>query len=294
MTLSGRERAGAVVAIGCVVAVTLWALHPTLLVANTLTAGGDTGAHVALPWFLRTQLLPHGQLTGWYPGWFDGFPLYTYYFVLSDLIAALGSFVMPYAIAFKLTTVLGSLLLPFCAYWMGRLFGLRAPMPACLAAATLPFLFETSYTISGGNLFSTLAGEYAFSLSLSIALVSLGLFARGLRTGRGVVVSAIALAVTLAAHILPWLWALGGIGVLVAVDMVPARFGLRDPVPADPHAPPRMALWFVARAGALSALLSAWWLVPWVSGQGYTISMGYLNDGEPGQATFAHELFTRR
>ena len=33
-------------------------------VANTLTAGGDTGAHVALPWFLRTQLLAHGQVTG--------------------------------------------------------------------------------------------------------------------------------------------------------------------------------------------------------------------------------------
>jgi hypothetical protein len=291
LTPGRRDAVGAVVAIGCVLAITLWALHPSLLVANTLTAGGDTGAHVALPWFLRTELLPHGQLTGWYPGWFDGFPLYTYYFVLSDLLAALGSFVVPYAVAFKLTTVLGSLLLPLCAYVMGRLFSLRAPIPACLAAATLPFLFETSFTISGGNLFSTLAGEYAFSLSLALSLVALGLVARGLRTGRGVVLGAVALSVTLAAHVLPWLWALVGIAVLVTVDLLPASLGLGEPVPADPTPPRRVVASYALRAGILSAALSAWWLVPWATGQSYAISMGYVNDGAAGQPSFAHQLF---
>jgi hypothetical protein len=291
LTPARRDAIGGFFAVGCVLAVTLWALHPSLLVANTLTAGGDTGAHVALPWFLRTELLSHGQLTGWYPGWFDGFPLYTYYFVLSDLLAALGSFVVPYAIAFKLTTVLGSLLLPLCAYTMGRLFRLRAPLPACLAASTLPFLFETSFTISGGNLFSTLAGEYAFSLSLSLSLVALGCVARGLRTGRGVVLGAVALSVTLAAHVLPWLWALVGIAVLVVIDLAPSRLRLSDPVPADPTPPRRVAAAFLVRAGLLSAALSAWWLVPWVTGQSYAISMGYVNDGAPGQPSFAHQLF---
>jgi hypothetical protein len=291
LTPRRRELVGAGIAIGCVLVVTLWALHPSLLLATTLTAGGDSGAHVALPWFLRTQLLPHGQLTGWYPGWFDGFPLYTYYFVLSDLVAALASYVLPYSVAFKLATVLGSLLLPFCAYALGRCFRLRAPLPACLAASTLPFLFETSFTIAGGNLFSTLAGEYAFSLGLALALVALGLFARGLRTGRGVVVSAVALAGTLAAHVLPWLWALAGIALLVILDLLPARLGFADPAPAPRAAPPRVALSFAARAGLLSLALSAWWLLPWVTSQSYATSMGYVNDGSPGQATFAHQLF---
>jgi hypothetical protein len=290
---------GAVVAIGTVLCVTLWALHPSLLVANTLTAGGDTGAHVALPWFLRTQLLPHGQLTGWYPGWFDGFPLYTYYFVLSDLLAALGSYVVPYAVAFKLTAVLGSLLLPLCAYAMGRCFGLRAPIPACLAAATLPFLFESSFTISGGNLFSTLAGEYAFSLSLSLALLALGLVARGVRTGGGAIVAALCLSATLAAHLLPWAFAVLGIGVLLVVELVPALLrglglkvrGLRDPLPAAAPAGPGTVAWFAVRAGALSLALSAWWLLPFATGQGYTSSMGYVNDGTLGQPSFAHQLF---
>ena len=288
---SFSEALGAFFAIACVLLLTIWALHPSLLLANTVTAGGDTGAHVALPWFLRTQLLSHGHLTGWYPGWFDGFPLYSYYFVLSDLLAAIGSYVMPYAVAFKLTTALGSLLLPVCAYAMGRLFSLRAPLPACLAASTLPFLFDSSFTILGGNLFSTLAGEYAFSLGLALSLLAIGLFARGLRTGRGVVASSIALSVTLAAHVLPWLWALLGIAVLLAIDLLPASVGFRDPLPAPAPASPRTTASFAVRAGALSLVLSAWWLLPWVTGQSFAISMGYVNDGTDGGASYASRLF---
>ena len=37
---------------------------------------------MALPAFLKTDLLPQGRLTGWDPGWYDGFPLYTFYFPL--------------------------------------------------------------------------------------------------------------------------------------------------------------------------------------------------------------------
>ena len=50
--------------------------------------------------------------------------------------------------------------------------------------ATLPFLFNTSYTIEGGNLTSTLAGEFSFSLALTSGLLFLGVFAYALRTGR--------------------------------------------------------------------------------------------------------------
>src|SRR5579863_4740918 len=67
--------------IGAVIVITLWQLHPSLLLSNTTTTGGDTGAHYAMPLFLRNVLLPHLHLTGWDPGWYDGFPLYTYYFV---------------------------------------------------------------------------------------------------------------------------------------------------------------------------------------------------------------------
>ena len=53
-------------------------------------------------------------------------PGYTFYFVLPDYLAVLGSYVIGFADAFKLATVLGSVLMPV-AYAMGRLFGARHP-----------------------------------------------------------------------------------------------------------------------------------------------------------------------
>ena len=91
-------------------------------------------------------------------------------------------------------TVLGTLTLPLAAWAFGKLAGLRDPGPGCLAAATLPFLFEPSFSIYGGNILSTLAGEFSYSLALSLALVFLGLVAAGLRTGRHRSLAAILLA----------------------------------------------------------------------------------------------------
>jgi hypothetical protein len=260
-----------------VIYVTIWSLHPSLLLSSTTITGGDTGSHLALPAYLRST----GDifnLTPWYPGWFAGLPAYTYYFVLPDILATLASYVINFAVAFKLATVLGSVLMPVSAYMMGKLFKAPRPIPAALAAATLPFLFDASFTIDGGNLFSTMAGEYAFSLSLALSLLCIGLFARGVRTGRGYWVAAISLSVTLASHILPWFFTIMAVGVLVVFELLTRR-GIGDPrdhdmVRGDYSRPLRFAL----GAGLLSAGLSLWWLLPFGTTQNLTNSMGYTND----------------
>ena len=114
------------VAIVVVMVVVVWSMHPNLVFSSTLITGGDTGAHLVLPAFLRSQgdLL---HLTPWYPGWFAGMPAYTYYFVLPDFVAVLASYLIGFAVAFKLATIMGSVLMPLCAYVMARLF--RAPRP---------------------------------------------------------------------------------------------------------------------------------------------------------------------
>jgi len=259
-----------------VIWVTVWSLHPSLLFNSSLLTGGDTGAHLALPAYLKTQ----GDLfnlTPWYPGWFAGMPAYTYYFVLPDLLAVLASYVIGFAVAFKLATILGSVLMPITAYAMGRLFRAPRPIPAALAVATLPFLFDASFTIDGGNLFSTMAGEYAFSLSLALSLLTIGLFARGVRTGRGYWVAAISLSATLASHMLPFMFTLGAIGVLVVFELLQRR-GIGDPRDLDlargDYARP---VRFSVGAGLLTFALSAWWLLSFASTQSYTNSMGYTN-----------------
>ena len=121
--------------------VVLWALHPELLLSTSTANGGDMGAHLAMPAYLRDHMTL-GNLTPWYPGWFAGMPLYTYYFVLPDILAALGSFLIPATVAFKIATALGSLLMPLSAYVMGRLLRLPRPIPITLAGMILLFLFN--------------------------------------------------------------------------------------------------------------------------------------------------------
>lgn len=271
----------AVVVVG-VMLVALSQLHPSLLVADTTTAGGDTGGHVMLPAFLKSHLLTHGQLTGWDPDWYDGFPLYTFYFPLPGLLTVVLNAVVSYNVAFKWVTVLGSLLLPLCAWAFGRLAGLRDPGPACLAAATLPFLFEPSFSIYGGNLLSTMAGEFSFSLSLSLALLFLGVVAAGLRTGRHRALAAVLFAATLLCHLLPALFAAAGAVVLVLLD-ADVRRGLRTGQPgrAARRRWGRRLAWVVV-SGLLGLGLAAWWLIPFVRDQAYSTNMNWLNvDGFP-------------
>jgi hypothetical protein len=259
----GRIDAPAVatfVAVAACVGVVLWALDPRDLFSTTLVTGGDTGAHVATAAFLRSHLLPHLHLTGWDPEWYDGFPLYTFYFPLPDALAAVLGLVMPWAVAFKLVTALGSLSLPVAAWAFGALAGLRRPRPAMLAAGSLLLLFDQSFQIYGGNLYSTMAGEYAFSLGLSLALVFLGLVVRGLRTGRGRGTAAVVLVACMLCHLVTAMFALAGAAVLVVL-FVP--WGRR--------------LWWGVSAVATGLLLSAFWTVPFALEQQYTTNMGWTN-----------------
>ncbi len=272
-----------VITIASVIVVTLSQLHPSMLLTNTTTTGGDTGAHIAMPKFLES-LLAHGHLTGWDPGWYDGFPLYTFYFTIPDLFIAIGGWIIPYGVAFKLGTILGSVILPICAWACGRFFRLRAPLPTILAAATLPFLFDYTFTIYGGNLFSTLAGEYAYSFSLSLAVLFLGLFACAVREGKYRGWAAIVLAVCILSHMVGGMYALGGAVILTVVELLPARWGIADSAlhlwrgdDTAVQVPRTRILWWACSTVAIGLLLSGWWLVPFGLEHAYSSSMGYTN-----------------
>ncbi len=275
-----------VLVVAACVVFTLWHLQPDLLLSDTTPAGGDMGAHVWGPAYLRDQLLPNGQVAGWTGDWYAGFPAYQFYMVVPSLmivvlnagvqgwaallpagvglacaavavarwheprvrwlaiVGAVAGFALvglPYGVAFKLVSVSGVATLPVAAYAFGRLSGLRFPTPAVLAVATLPFLFYRGYTIYGGNVPSTLAGEFAFSISLSLAVLYLGVVFKGLETGRYRALAAVLLALTGLCHIIPAFWALGATAVIVLV-----RFR-RSAAPWVPGLP-------LVGAGAVAAL----------------------------------------
>ncbi len=181
MPIEGYITLGIVVA--CVV-FTFVQFGPGNILSNTTPAGGDMGAHVWGPAYLRDNLLPQGRLTGWTPDWYAGFPAYQFYMVLPSLLIALLSYVIPYGVAFKLVAISGVLTLPIAAYAFGRLTRLPFPIPPLLAVAATMYLFDRSFSILGGNIASTLAGEFAFSMALSLALLYLGVVGRGLESGK--------------------------------------------------------------------------------------------------------------
>ncbi len=298
-----------VTVVGALTVFVLVQLQPSLLVADTTPAGGDMGAHVWGPAFLRDELLPSLRLSGWSPDWYAGFPAYQFYMVVPALLivavnagfqgwAALamlglaagvgvaavrsrtrrarlllglgaGAIVvlgvgLPYGVAFKVVTVAGPLTLPAACYVFGRLAGLTFPGPALLAVASVPFLFNreplanNTGNIIGGNLTSTLAGEYSFSISLSLAVVYLGVMLAGLRTGRYRGLAAILLALTGLCHIIPAFFALAGTAVAF-VSSRPFRPRLRWLLPVLP----------------VAALLGAFWALPFAWQRAYLNDMGW-------------------
>ncbi len=259
---SGAERwarLATFVAVAGVTAFVVAQMHPALIFTNTEDVGGDTAAHITAPYFLIHHLLPHGEITGWDPWWFDGFPLYVFYFPLPALLVAVFNLFAPYAVAFKIVTALGTVTLPLCCWAFGRLAGFRRPVPALFAAATVPYLFNDSYTINGGNIFSTQAGEFSFSLALSFAVLFLGVFVHALRTGRLRWLAPVLFLLTLLSHVVPALF-VAGAAILLALAYGGTGSWRRALIPI----------------GATSGLLVAFWLLPfgaYVSH--YSSSMNY-------------------
>lgn len=214
---AGWERWVDALALGGVLAVLATILPPDLLLTPTIPAGGDTPSHYATAVYLRDRLLPNGQLSGWTPGNYAGFPILQFYFPLVFLLIVLLGTALPFPVAFKLGTVLGTALLPLSAYVLVRLLGFRFPTPTLAAGATVVFLLQDGNAAWGGNLQSTLAGEFAFSLGFALSLLFLGTVWAGVRAGRGAVANGVLLACLGLAHGYALLFAGCSVLVLIAI-----------------------------------------------------------------------------
>jgi len=261
---------GVGVVVACCVFV-LVQLQPDLLLRNTTTAGGDTGAHVWWPAYLRDHLLGQGRIAGWAPDWYAGFPAGQFYFPFPALLVVALDALLPYSIAFKLVTALGAIALPAAAYVFGR--GLRAPSPApaLFAVGATVFLFfkgdpgtgveatqiAGNQHIMGGNLASNFAGEYSFTLALALGLFFLGALAYSLDHRRRLWLPAVLLGATVMSHLVVAMFVVVG-AVIVWVVRRPSR-----------------NLGTVAAIGGVGALLTAVWTLPLLATLGYTTDMGY-------------------
>jgi hypothetical protein len=350
-----------VVALACALFVFVQ-MRPDLLLADTTPAGGDMGAHVWGPAYLRDHLLPAGRLTGWTPDWYAGFPAFQFYMVVPSLaiialnagfppvvgiplalvaaglafhltrpgaglpgrgalggpwarrfawagagMAAILVIGVPYGIAFKLVSVAGLIAFPVVAWAMARLARSPEPVPAFAALGATVFLFDTNFSITGGNVASTLAGEFAFSISLALTLLAIGLVARGMDTGRGRALAAVVIALIALCHIIPVFFAivalvalvglapsiarLWPVAIAVGLALVPVALAdgtstevsvlsigaviavLFAVVLTEPEVRAR-AVWITV-VGPVAILISGFWLLPFVGREPYFNDMGW-------------------
>ena len=153
---------------------------PRLLFLDTMTAGGDTPSFHRPIAHLRDTLLPAGHPQGFDLGNFAGYPPYHFYFLPPALLVVALSKLVPFHVAFKLTTVLGTFLLPLATALCLRGLGHGFPAAAAGAAGSLLFLFNEGNTMWGGNIPSTLAGEFSHSLGFALAVLFVGQLASGI------------------------------------------------------------------------------------------------------------------
>lgn len=245
-----------VIVVAAVAAIILIILNPWLIVSPTTPTGGDTGAHVYGPAFLRDVLLPEGRILGWSNDWFAGFPAFYFYFPLPSLVIVILDLALPYGVAFKLVTVMGIVGLPFAAYFHSRCLKLSRSVSVVAAASGAVFAFYESYSILGGNIASTLAGEFSYSWSFAFSLVYLGLLIRAIRDDRRYLKwAALALALTALSHVLTTI-----VAIFASLFVLRWKEGLTR----------TLLVWLWGFS------IAAFWALPLIARIGFTSDMGWI------------------
>ncbi len=232
-------------------------IKPSLLFLQTTTTGGDTASHYYTAYYLKAHLLPLGKISGWTFGNLAGFPLLQFYFPLPFLLIALLGYLIPLQIAFKIITVLGTFLLPVTVYFGLKKLDFDFPAPILGAIFTLPFLFNEANSMWGGNIPSTLAGEFSESLSMALALLWYGFLYAGITKKKYMGINILLFCLMILSHLYP---------AFIVVFSSPLLLL---------HKEWKFRFWYLFKMYALSTLLVLWWLFPWLRNIPWTESHNF-------------------
>lgn len=219
--------------------------------------------HVGLPWYLAVPAVVAAgavALSGW---WFPKLYRYRHALLLVGVLLAIASVPLSYNRSFKLVTALGLLTLPAACWFLAKAAELPFPTPPLAAIGGLVFIFnqEPNYNntgnIIGGNFQSTMAGEFCFSISLTFAVLYLGVAVKGLRTGRHRALAAVLFAFAGLCHLIPAFFVLALTGALFLLHPDRSRFK------------------WLATMVPVAGLLTAFWVVPFVLRADYVNDMGW-------------------
>lgn len=216
------------------------------------STGGDVGSHFYPIYAMKESL----SIRPWSPGNLAGEPLLVHYFPLPFMIMAGLSLLLPAGLAFNWIYIISVFLIPFAIYYYLKKIkvpGYGAEFSFLLA---LIFIFNTSFTAWGGNLSSTLAGQFCHAYALVFFFMFLGVMNDEIRKKelislRGAfLVSAIILSHAYIALSLP----IAAVSILIVANDVPLKEGLKK----------------IIFTGLFGTAISLWWIVPFLTNNAWT------------------------
>ena len=230
----------------------IFLLRIDLVFTDNMPTGGDMGAHVAAVDYFAKNFFPNLKLMGWSNMWFAGIPLYYFYFPFPPLVVSALSTFLPFGISFKLMVV-GSVL--GVVYAFDKLFrddNEMFSLPGFFCGVL--FVLTESFTIYGGNLASTLAGQYSFTYSVAFGMLAYNSLVKEV-TRRKFISSAILFALCILSHLIPFIF----FSLITFFKLIFIKTELINKIK------------FINVFLGLSVL----WLIPMLTKLGYTTDMAY-------------------
>ena len=178
-------------------------LRIDLAFLNTLPTGGDMGAHVVPAKFFIDNLISNFKLSGWSSDWFAGYPAFYFYFPFPPLLVSLLSVFLPFNISFKLMVIIALVLLVGSIDVLVSKQKNSSSFIGFVAGAT--FLLTESFTIFGGNLASTLAGQYSFTFSMAFGNLAIYFIYKSQNKNR-LILGSFMISACLLSHIIPFIF----------------------------------------------------------------------------------------
>jgi hypothetical protein len=146
--------------------------------------GGDTGSHFWALWSLVHHGISSGTLRPWSPGNMGGEPILLHYFPFSFLLMWVLALFVPIGMAFNLGTNVVGGLLPHLDVRLSAGNGESLSHSHSRRRSRDAGAFQRVLLDVGGNLLSTLAGQFAHGYAIDFFLLGAGALGWELRTGR--------------------------------------------------------------------------------------------------------------
>ena len=229
-----------------------------LIFADTMVGGGDTGSHNYIVYYAQ-EIFP--KIKWWSPDWYAGFPFLYFYPPLLYYSTILLSYLVPLNIAFKLITLLGTFLLPLTIFLCLSFLDFKFPIPSLGALLSLSYLFLEKFSIYGGNIPSTLSGEFSYSFAFALFFLFIGLLIKGIKENRYLAINIFILSLMVLSH--PF-------SIIIAV-----LFGTIVFLESIIKKQAKKVFSYLAKVFGLAFGLTAFWSLPFLALLSYTSKMSW-------------------